>query len=254
MMPIQLLLDPKREQRGFKVTGCILLLLAIVILPVLGGRLFSPWPTSPVTPVWNMWNVFDSLGAQLFPLLLVGIAYALSVRTEKRIFLLIWFTAAFILAQQSLFLVYFPVDTPRFPRFLTLAYVPSNILAAMGLRKILKDVRPTASRLSFLSIDLPVTTILVVSCLVTAWGFVAFGDPGTINMREYGAMLWMIDHTPEYTNSLAPTRFDAWTGYYAGLQSQENKQFYTIDMRNDRSPRYDRVFDGGTWVHMKLAS
>ena len=254
MMPIQLLLDPRRERRGFKVTGCILLLLALVILPVLGGRLFTPWPTSPVTPVWKMWNVFDSLGAQLFPLLLVGIAYALSMRTEKSIFLLTWFTAAFILAEQSLFQVYFPVDLPSSPRFLILAYVPSNILAAMGLRKILEDARSAASKLLSFSIDLPVTTILLVSCLVTAWGFVALGNPGTINMREYGAMLWMIDYTPEKTNSLAPTRFDAWTGYYGGLQSQENKQFYTINRGNDRSPSYDRVFDSGTWIHMKLTS
>lgn len=254
-MPIQLLRSSREDRRkGPQVTGLILLLLAFIILPVLGGRVFRPWPTNPVTPIWDMWDIFDSLGAQLFPLLLVGIAYTLSVRTERDLFLLTWFTVAFILAQQSLFLTYFPVDAPKFPRFLVLAYVPSNILAAIGLRKILEGIRLVASRRLSFCIDLPVTTIVVVSCVITALGFVAFGNPGTIDAREYGAMLWMIDYTPEYTNSLAPTRFDAWTGYYAGLQSQESRHFYTINMENDRSTRYDRIFDSGTYIHMKLTS
>jgi len=253
-MPIQLFLALRVGRGGFKVTGCIVLLLALVILPVLGGRLFRPWPTSPMTPIWDMWNVFDSLGAQLFPLLLVGIVYALRTGTEKNLFLLSWFAVAFIMAQQSLFLVYFSVDVPKFPRFLVLAYMPSTILAATGLRKILEGVRQVASpRLSF-RIDLLVTVIIIVSCVVTATGFVVYGNPATIDMQEYETIIWMINYSPEYTNSIAPPRFDAWTGYYAGLQSQENKHFYTIDMENDRSTGHDRVFDNGTYVHVKLAN
>ncbi len=251
-MPIQLFIAPRGNRRGFKTTGIVLLVAALVILPILGGRLFRPWPTSPTTPIWDMWDVFDSLGAQLFPLLLAGIAYTLSVRKEKTLFLLTWFSVAFILAQQTLFLVYFPVDSPQFPRFLVLAYPPSNILAAIGLRRILQGIRQAVSQSISFSIDLPVTSIVLVSCLVTATGFVTFGNPATIDAREYGAVVWMIDHVPEYTNSLAPRRFDTWTGYYAGLQTQESKHFYTINMENNLSPRYSRIFDSGTYVHVKL--
>ena len=251
-IPIQLLRTARGRWRTLKVTGCILLLLALVILPVLGGRVFRPWPVNPVTPVWDMWDLFDSLGAQLFPLLIVGIAYALSGRAENDLFLLTWFAVALILAQQSLFLTYFPVDSPNLPRFLFLAYIPANILAAVGLRKILQSIRLVASpRLGFF-IDLPVTTIVVVSCVITAVGFVHFGNPSTINMQEYEAMLWMIDFTPGYTNSLAPARFDAWTGYYADLQSQAYRHFYTINIGNDWSNEFNRVFDSGTFIHVKL--
>ncbi len=250
-MPIQLILSAKEARHHFKITGYILLLLALVIFPVLGGRLFRPWPTNPVTPIWDMWDIFDSLGAQLIPLVLIGIAYSLSIRTEKNILLLTWFTVAFILAQQTLFLVYFPVDSPRFPRFLMLAYVPANILAATGLKKMLDSIRLTAPRRLYLSIDLPVKSIIVASCVITALGFVAFGNPSTIDAQEYGSILWMIEHTPEYTNSLAPLRFDAWTGYYAGLQSQENQHFYTVNVENDCNTIYNRIFDGGTYIHKK---
>lgn len=250
-MPIQLILSWRERPRGLRVSGGILLLLALVILPVLGGRVFRPWPVNPITPIWDMWDTFDSLGAQLFPLLLVGIAYTLKDRTEKNIFLLIWFTVAFILAQQTLFQTYFPVDSPRFPRFLVLTYVPANILAATGLRKILESIRsPNIQHLSFF-IDLPTTAIVIISCVITAAGFVAFGNPGTINTIEYGTILWMIDFTPEYTNSLAPTWFDTWTGYYADLQSQESRHYYTINIENDRNTGYNRIFDSGTFVHMK---
>jgi len=251
-MPIQLLPALRGRGGSIRVTGYIVVLLAIVIFPVLGGRLFRPWPRSPITPIWDMWDVFDSLGAQLFPLILAGIAYVLRSRDERSLFLLTWFTVAFILAEQSLFLVYFPVDTPRSPRFLFLAYVPSSILAATGLRRILDGIREAASRRLSLSLDLPVTAIVVVSCVITALGFVAFGNPATINAREYDAIVWMIDHTPEYTNSIAPSRFDAWTGYYAGLQSQENKHFYTIDIGDSRETGYNRIFDSGTYIHARL--
>ena len=251
-IPIQLLLAWGGRQKSFKVAGCILLLLAIVIFPVLGGRLFRPWPASPVTPIWDMWDIFDSLGAQLFPLLLVGVAYTLGVHTEKKLFVLTWFAVSFILAQQSLFLAYFPVDAPQFPRFLMLAYMPSNILAATGLRKALDGIRQVASRQLSFSIDIPLTTIMVLSCVITAIGFVGFGNPATIDTREYGALLWMIDYTPEYTNSHAPTRFDTWTGYYASLQSQETKYFYTINIGNSGNLGYNRIFDSGTYIHIKI--
>ncbi len=253
-IPIQFFLALRGGRRGFKVTGCIVLLLALVIFPILGGRLFRPWPTSPVTPIWDMWDIFDSLGAQLFPLLLLGIAYELRTGTEKSLLLLSWFAVAFIMAQQSLFLTYFPVDAPEFPRFLVLAYIPAAILAAIGLRKTLEGIRQiSSSRLSF-RIDLLVTVIVVVSCVVTATGFVTFGNPATIGSREYETIIWMINFTPEQTNSLAPTRFDAWTGYYAELQSKESKYYYKVDLGDDWDTSYDRIFDSGTIIHARLRS
>jgi len=250
-LPIQLLLSVRGRRISFKVTGSILIILAVIIFPILGGRLARPWPDSPVTPIWDMWDIFDSLGAQTFPLILVGIVCSLNTHKEKGLFLLTWFAVAFILAQQTLFQTYFPVDSPRFPRFLLLAYVPSTILAATALRSLLNPLRRKLSTNISFTVDLSISTLVIVSCVITALGFVAFGNPGTINMQEYNTVLWMIDHTPEYTNSLAPSRFDTWTGYYAGLQSQESRHFYTINIENDRSTIYNRIFDSGTYIHFR---
>jgi hypothetical protein len=97
-------------------------------LTVMGNWLAEPI----VAPIWSFENMLEYFGLLPLLLALLGILVACHRRKEHDILLVTWFFAAFIIAEQTLFHIYFWYDAPKVPRFLMLVYMPLIILASIG--------------------------------------------------------------------------------------------------------------------------
>jgi hypothetical protein len=117
----------------------------------------------------------------------------LAIVEKITILIVDWFFATFIIAEQTLFHVYFWYDAPKVPRFLMLVYMPLTILAAVGFQWVLSVFNWVKSQNLQLWLKTIFTCFLIGTLLLSGWLYVANQPLHSISINEYHAIIFL-DH------------------------------------------------------------
>jgi len=201
----------RKSLRHFLTIITLLGLAAVLITPVTqvyGWNLwtvFGPWPHDPQVSVFKLTTITrDGKDVMLFVFAAIGLPYSLKARKDEDMLLLTWLLATFILANQTLFHVYFvTIDDEVFPRFLLRLCLPLGLTAAIGIVKsafTLSETKitvekPARGKLATTTAVILIAVVLVVaglSAFITISKFTPHAGQG-----DYYAALWLGGHSPK---------------------------------------------------------
>ncbi|MEM2914697.1 MAG: hypothetical protein QXH91_04780 [Candidatus Bathyarchaeia archaeon] len=217
------------------------------------------WLTEPtVAPIWSFENMLEYFGLLPLLLALLGILVACRRRNEHELLIIVWFFAAFIIAEQTLFHVYFWYDAPEVPRFLMLVYMPLIILASIGFQWLLSTFNWVKSRNLQLQLKTVFTCFFIGTLLLSSWLYVANQPLHSISINEYHAIMFLDHYAPaeSIVSAIGGFSIRPWIAYLTHLQpayTREVTEDYLIrkapgSMDIILSTSFNRMYDDGAFL------
>jgi len=265
------LLPPRtRGHKPALSTTLTLFLAAAIILAPLTYRFLAesplvdePWPHEPTTPIFRI-PVLTQEGKE-FLLLTVGVAgflyCILNGDSDAKILLAIWLLTTSVLAEQTLFQVFFEAsESEKVPRFIWHLAYPNSILGAIGIIQVtslLSNGVPAQGKPipnhKMLTTALASATLSLLLTLHTANAVIYMSDYGPMMERSnYAAMIWLDTHSIESSGleSLYPQHMRQYL-WQTHLRAPWEKVIVrdlfhlSLDSSEEYSlhPGLDRVFD-----------
>jgi hypothetical protein len=209
----------RKSLRHFLTIITLLSLAAALITPVTqlyGWNLwtvFGSWPHDPQVSLFKLTTITrDGKDAMLFILTAIGFPYLLKTRKDEDALLLTWLLTTFILANQTLFHVYFvSIDEEVLPRFLFRLGLPLSLTAAIGVVKsafTFSETKITVEKHNQGRPTMTIAAILIVVVLASA-GLSAFIIISKFTPHatqgDYYAALWLGGYSPK--NSTLETHY-----------------------------------------------
>ena len=212
------------------------------------GNLTAPLPSRPEVGIISLSELF--LWLRVSPLLfaILGLIYLRRADGVRRL-PSIWFLVCMLIIEQALFHTY--TNTGQIHRTELLTSMPTAILAAVGLMRVISPLwkvkRKTIGRASALTFLL----VSILSVTIVAYGYAGFISSQVIQNAEFISMTWLLEKAPN-TNCGVPTNLDSWTGYYGQIQNRELPTTFYIDRTaTDDSPLYNRIYSGFNRIYLR---
>ena len=265
------LLSPKRGdcKSTFIITLTLFLTAAVILAPLTyrflaeSPLIDEPWPHQSTTPIFRI-PVLTQEGREFFLLTVgaVGFLYCIMKRGSKGgIILSIWFLVTGVMAEQTLFQIFFEAgESEKVPRFIWHLAYPNSILGAIGIVQAMNSLHGTSSPRTKPTPNHRITIKIFVSAMISlllilhiANAVIFMADYGPMMERSnYNAMIWLDSHSIESSGlkSLYPHHLKQYlwqTHLKAPWERAVVQDLFYLRIYGpeeyDLHATYDRVFD-----------